>query len=45
MQFSTKGNAYMFAEISQACTPINLSANNLMKGKDKHMFKFFWDYV
>lgn len=41
MQFSTKGNAYMFTESSQACTSINLSENNLMKGKDKHMFKIF----
>lgn len=31
----------MFTESSQTCTPVNLSANNLMKGKDKHMFNIF----
>lgn len=41
MQFSTKGNSYMFTESNQTCTPVNLSANNLMKSKDKHMFNIF----
>lgn len=41
MQFSPKGNSYIFTESSQAYRPVKLSTNNLMKGKDKRMVNIF----